>query len=129
MSGATVKPDQVLLFNSAQVRRWLSRVDGMPPGYMTMDVVSGIASVSQLVAYSYSTAQILKKLFHLTRRQSSWLRRHQSNVRITLAIVESLSQKAASGSILEILVEVAKTAQSTLNLISRSQKPGLFGFC
>lgn len=92
-----------------------------------MDVVSGIAGISQLVAYSHSTAQILIKLYKEVRGDSSYLNQHQSNVRVLLAIVDSLHQRSTSNHILQILAEVAQVAQNTLSLITRSQNRGLFG--
>jgi hypothetical protein len=92
-----------------------------------MDVVSGIASVSQVLAYSHSTTQVLIKLYKQVRGDPVILHEQQANVRILLSVVDSVRQRPAPQHILQILVEVAQLAHDALNLITQIQRRGFFG--
>jgi len=92
-----------------------------------MDIVSGIAGITQLVAYSHSTIKVLMKLYKLVRGGPSILQNHASSVNTLLSVIQSLQQRPAPDHIIAVLVEIATLAQDASNLITNSQSRGFLG--
>jgi hypothetical protein len=94
-----------------------------------MEVISGIASASQLCAYSHSTFQVVVRLYKKLRDGPTALRQQESTVRVLLAIVDSIKHRPAPAHIIEILVELSVLATEAYNIITQSQTTGLWGQC
>jgi hypothetical protein len=94
-----------------------------------MEVISGIASASQLCAYSHSTFQVVVRLYKKIKDGPTALRQQESTVRVLLAIVDSIKHRPAPAHIIEILVELSVLATEAYNLITQSHSTGLLGLC
>ncbi|KAF1962563.1 hypothetical protein CC80DRAFT_163128 [Byssothecium circinans] len=92
-----------------------------------MDVVSGLASVSQLLAYSHSTFQILIKLFKLVKDGPAMLKQQQPSIRLLLTSIDSLNKSPAPAHILTTLLELSNLATKAILLIDQSQEKGFLG--
>jgi hypothetical protein len=92
-----------------------------------MEVLSGVASASQLLAYTHSTFQVIVRLYKELKNGPEALKQQQSNVRVLLSIVDSLQKRSPPADILTTLLELSTLATEALNLISRSQKTGVLG--
>jgi hypothetical protein len=73
-----------------------------------MDVIAGLASASQLLAYSHSTFQVLIKLYKQVKDGPVALRQRQNNVRVLLTAVDSLHKRPRPAHILDTLSELLK---------------------
>jgi len=93
----------------------------------TMEVLSGVASASQLLAYAHSTFQVIVRLYKQLKTGPAALKQQQSSVRILLSIVDSLQKRPPPADILTTLLELSTLATEALNLITRSQKTGFLG--
>ena len=95
--------------------------------YQIMDVISGLASASQILAYSHSTFQVLIKLYKQVKDGPAALKQQQSNVRVLLTTVDSLYKRPTPVHILTTLLELSKLATEALHLITQSQETGFLG--
>lgn len=92
-----------------------------------MDVVSGVASITQIIAYTHSTSKVLIQLYKLARGDPSIFQDHVFSVKVLLSIVESLHQRVVPDHIIAVLVEIADLAQAAQNIIIQSQTRGFLG--
>ncbi|KAF2681395.1 hypothetical protein K458DRAFT_433585 [Lentithecium fluviatile CBS 122367] len=92
-----------------------------------MEAVSGVASATQLLAYSHSTFQVLIKLYKQVRDGPASLKHQQSSVLVLLSVVDGLQRRPAPTHILATLLELSTLATEALNLIVQSQKRGFLG--
>jgi superfamily I DNA/RNA helicase len=92
-----------------------------------MDLISGLASGSQLLAYSHSTFQVLIKLYKQVKDGPAALRQQESSVRVLLSAVDSLYETPAPAHILTTLLDLSKLATEALQIIAQSQEKGFWG--
>jgi hypothetical protein len=92
-----------------------------------MEVLSGVASASQLLAYTHSTFQVIVRLYKELKNGPSALKQQQSSVRALLSVVDNLQKRSPPADILTTLLELSTLATEALNLISRSQRMGVLG--
>ncbi|KAF2686156.1 hypothetical protein K458DRAFT_430037 [Lentithecium fluviatile CBS 122367] len=93
----------------------------------SMEVISGLASASQLLAYSHSTFQVLVRLYKQVKDGTAGLKQQTSSLRILLTAVDSLHKRPAPAHIITTLLEISKLAAEAIQLIAQSQKRGLWG--
>lgn len=83
-----------------------------------MEVIAGIASVSQLVAYSISCAHSLGQL-HTALTSNSAYRSEESNINLLLDVIRRLPTEniPESDPVLRILIDISGLACETLHLL------------
>ena len=84
-----------------------------------MDVVGGIASVAQLIAYSHVVAQRLVQLYKAAQEGPSCCRTQQSNIRFLLELIQRICTDEApnTDAILPLLIATVNLANSLLRLL------------
>lgn len=84
-----------------------------------MDVVSGVASVSQLIAYSHVVAQRLVQLYKAAQEGPSCCQTQRSNIRFLLELVQRICTDEApkTEAILPLLIATLNLANSLLKLL------------
>jgi hypothetical protein len=92
-----------------------------------MEVVSGLASASQLLAYCHSTFQVLIKLYKQVKDGPAALKQRQNSIRVLLTAVESLHKRPVPAHILDTLSGLANLAHQAHQLIVQSQAKGAWG--
>lgn len=92
-----------------------------------MEIVSGVASSAQLLAYSHSTFKVLIKLYKQVRDGPASLKRQQSSILVLLSVVHGLQRRPAPTHILTTLLELSTIATEALSLITQSQRKGFLG--
>jgi hypothetical protein len=92
-----------------------------------MEALSGIASATQLLAYSHSTFKVILRLYKQLKSGPDELKHQQSSVRVLLSIVDSLHKHSVPAHVLTTLLELSNLAIEALNLIDQSQRIGFFG--
>lgn len=93
----------------------------------TMDVLSGVASTSQLLAYTHSTFQILIRLYKQVKEGPTAIRQQQTCVRVLLTAVDSLNKQPVPEYVLATLLKLSTLAIEALHLIAKSQEKGFLG--
>jgi hypothetical protein len=94
---------------------------------MNMEVVAGAASVSQLVAYSFSSLRYLQQLYTEIKICGSAYRNEEASLSLLLNVIRDLEKQGVSDSdpILPILIDVSRLACEILHLL---QPRRLLGF-
>ncbi|KAJ4292704.1 hypothetical protein N0V90_009367 [Kalmusia sp. IMI 367209] len=99
----------------------------------SMDVLSGIASVTQLAAYTHSAWKVFTRLYtELNGGPILWAE-HKANIKHLLQVIERISvttQQApsdAAGQISILVRELAEIALKALNLVARAKTKGVLG--
>jgi hypothetical protein len=84
-----------------------------------MDVVSGVASISQLANYGYSVTKSLIQLFKAVQHGPAAFRDQKFNVCLLLKITEKICQRSSSEneSILLLFVQITDSVHSIINLL------------
>jgi hypothetical protein len=84
-----------------------------------MEMVAGAASVSQLVAYSLSSARYLQRLYSEIRTHGSTYRNEESNLSLLLDVVQGFSKQGVSNTkfILPILIDISTLACEIMHLL------------
>lgn len=86
-----------------------------------MDILGGVASISQIVAYSLSTAQCLQRAYKSVRDGPVIYRSEKSNIKLLLDITADICGGAPETHerILPILVDISKISCQIFNLLER----------
>jgi hypothetical protein len=84
-----------------------------------MDVVAGVASVSQLIAYSLSSAHCLQQLYSELKNFGTAYRNEEANVCLLLHVIKGISDQGVADSdpILPILLDISRLACEILHLL------------
>ncbi|KAI1085086.1 hypothetical protein F5B20DRAFT_520941 [Whalleya microplaca] len=87
-----------------------------------MDIIGGLASTTQLVAYGYSVSKILLQLIHDIKEGPAAYREHKINIQLLLRVVSQVSQQTTESSepndlIINILVQISTAACRILALL------------
>jgi hypothetical protein len=87
-----------------------------------MEMVAGAASVTQLVAYSFSSIRYLQRLYNELKAHGSSYRDEETNLRLLLDVIRGLCQKGVKDNdpILPILVDLTGLACDILHLLQES---------
>jgi hypothetical protein len=91
-----------------------------------MDIIGGLASVGQLIAYGHSAARCLQRLYMQMRDGPSIYQNEKSNIRVLLDVLDRLckQESVVSESVLALLVDISALACTIISLL---QQRGLFG--
>lgn len=104
-----------------------------------MDAISGIASITQLVDYSYSVALFLGRIFTEVQNGPTILRQQASSIEYLLNTVQCLRKDYSTegnthlilpkqiDQIVALLKDIAAAAQAAIALILQAQQPGFLG--
>jgi hypothetical protein len=92
-----------------------------------MEMVAGAASVSQLVAYSLSSARYIQQLYTEVQGHGSTYRNQETNLGLLLDIIKGFSKQGVSDDspVLPVLIDISKLACDILHLL---QPRKLWGF-
>lgn len=84
-----------------------------------MDVVGGVASVTQLIDYSHVVAQRLVQLYKAVQKGPSCCQTQRSNIRFLLEVIQRICTDEASNieAILPLLIATVNLANSLLKLL------------
>ena len=84
-----------------------------------MEIVGGIASVTQLVAYSHGVAQRLKQLYKAAQEGPRFCRSQRCNIEFLLESIQRLciAETPDTDCVFPLLIATAKLAISLLNLL------------
>jgi len=84
-----------------------------------MDAIAGAASVSQLVAYSFSSIRYLQQLYTELKTGNSVYRNEEKNISLLLDVIKRLSSQNVPDSdpILPILIDISGLACEILHLL------------
>ena len=84
-----------------------------------MEVVSGIAGVSQLVTYSHSAIRQLTKLYDATKEDAGFYRVQRYNLTFLLQAIQhiSLDHSRDTERLLPLLIEIADLTTSLIKLL------------
>jgi hypothetical protein len=84
-----------------------------------MEVVGNVASVSQVVVYSFSTFRCLQKLYVELKSCGSAYHDEESNLSLLLGVIKSLSKQGVNDNnpILPVLIEICRLACEILHLL------------
>lgn len=86
-----------------------------------MDVISGIASVSQLGAYGQSAARCLQRLYLRVHEGPSLYQREKTNISALLDVIKRVckQESVATENVLALLVDISSLASDILSLLQR----------
>ncbi|KAH3907386.1 hypothetical protein HBI56_157610 [Parastagonospora nodorum] len=92
-----------------------------------MDIVAGAASVSQLIAYSLSSAHCLQQLYNELKNFGTSYRNEETNVCLLLDVIKGLSDQGVDDSdpILPILLDISRLACEILHLLQPRRLLGI----
>jgi hypothetical protein len=85
-----------------------------------MDVLGGVASITQLIAYGRSVTRCLVELYNTAQEGPAFCRDQSYSIRFLLASIQRICRLEAPDidSILPILIAIANLASSLLNLLN-----------
>ena len=91
-----------------------------------MEVIGGLASIGQLIAYGHSAARCLQRLYVQVRDGPSIYQNEKSNIRVLLDVLDRLCTQgsAVTESVLALLVDISALACTIISLL---QQRGLLG--
>lgn len=91
----------------------------IPHGLGAMEVVAGAASISQLVAYSFSSIRYLRQLHAELTSDNSVYHNEERNISLLLGVLNRLTTQSIthSDSVLPILIDISGIACDLLNLL------------
>jgi hypothetical protein len=91
-----------------------------------MDLISGVASISQLLHTGCAVTKSLIKLYKAIQSGPTEFQDQQFNIRLLLNITEGISKRASSKdeSILRLFVQITDSVHTIINLL---EKRGIFG--
>jgi hypothetical protein len=92
-----------------------------------MEVIASVSSVSQLVAYSFSSFQYVQRLYTALKNGHSTYRNEETNIVLLLDVIKRLPSQNINDSdaILPILIDISGLACEILHLLQPKQFLGI----
>lgn len=92
-----------------------------------MEIVSGIASISQIAVYSLSSVRYLQQLYIELKNSRAAYRNEEANVCLLLHVVKGLSDQGVADSdpILPVLLDICRLACEILHLLQPRRLLGI----